>query len=228
MKKLNTLLLISMTLISLLLTDVTFAQNEQPPGNQAAEEERYDDEETKEKKEKKKKDSFKVFAGVSFNTLNLNDEVFESTLAPGYMLGFSYLRGRFFYWEIGARYNNYSYNLKQIGVDSTEAIKDAFGVRAVDVPITGGINVLSFVSRIVGLRIFVSAVPTFNLGVGSNDLNITKDDINSFVMNGQAGIGVDVAFIFLEVGGNYGFNDLLKNDIQSNPVQGFVNLGFRF
>ena len=87
---------------------------------------------------------------------------------------------------------------------------------------------MSITSRIVGLRVFVSAVPTFALGVGSNDINITKDNINSFMMYGQGGIGVDAAFLFLEAGLNYGFTDLFKNDIQSKPYQIFLNLGFRF
>ena len=112
--------------------------------------------------------------------------------------------------------------------DPNNILDGAFSVRSVDVPITFGINVLSITSRIVGLRVFVSAVPTFALGVGSNDINITKDNINSFMMYGQGGIGVDAAFLFLEAGLNYGFTDLFKNDIQSKPYQIFLNLGFRF
>ena len=54
------------------------------------------------------------------------------------------------------------------------------------------------------------------------------DDINTFNLYGQGGVGVDVAFLFLEAGFNYGFTDLFKNDIESNPYQIFVNLGFRF
>jgi hypothetical protein len=82
--------------------------------------------------------------------------------------------------------------------------------------------------RLVGLRVFVSAVPSFNLGVGDNDVKITKDDINSFVFYGQAGLGVDVAFLMIEVGYNYGFNDLLKNYAKTNPGQAFASIGFRF
>ncbi len=53
-------------------------------------------------------------------------------------------------------------------------------------------------------------------------------NINTFNLYGQAGVGVDVAFIFVEAGYNYGFMDLFKNEIKSNPNQIFVNLGFRF
>lgn len=185
----------------------------------------------KEKSQKKKrKDEFKVFAGVNFNQLSIDSEKYKSTLAVGYLLGASYKRGKFFYWEIGACYNNPVYNLDDLTIpaDSSSLLDGVFSVRNIDVPITFGINFLSITSRIVGLRVYVSAVPAFALGVGGNDLGISMDDINTFNLYGQGGVGVDVAFLFLEAGFNYGFTDLFKNDIESNPYQVFVNLGFRF
>ena len=105
--------------------------------------------------------------------------------------------------------------------------KDNLRINSIDVPINVGINLLSVASRLVGLRAYIGAVPTFTTKVGGNRLNITKDDINSFKMYGQAGLGVDIAFFFLETGVNYGFTDVLK-EINSNHTQVFVNLGFRF
>ena len=46
-------------------------------------------------------------------------------------------------------------------------------------------------------------------------------------MYGQAGLGVDIAFFFLETGVNYGFTDVFEN-FNSKHTQVFVNLGFRF
>jgi len=149
-------------------------------------------------KEKKKKDEFKVFAGVTFNHLNIDEAHFESQLTPGFILGGAYKRGKFFYWEVGVRYNNPIYNLAPAGTpDSISYTDKIFSVRNIDVPITGGINVLSITSRIVGLRVFASIIPSFTLGVGDNDIGVTKDDLNSFILLGNGGIGVDVAFIFI-------------------------------
>mgnify|MGYP002639263560 CR=1 FL=1 len=184
----------------------------------------------KEKKDRKRKDEFKVSAGLLVNEISINSDQYQSVFAPGFLLGASYKRGRFFYWEVGARYSNPVYNLNDLSQASNpENIFDGvFSVNSVDVPITLGINVLSITSRVVGLRVFVSAVPTFALGVGSNDIGVTKDNINNFMMFGQGGIGVDAAFLFLEAGLNYGFTDLFINDIQSKPYQLFLTLGFRF
>jgi len=180
----------------------------------------------KEKQVSKRKDSFKVFGGGTINSLNVSPDVYESNENVGFILGVSYKRGRFFYYELGARYNRYAYQLTDLL--NPENGESSFSVRMVDVPINGGINLTSFVDRIVGVRIFVGVVPAFRVSVGDNNLGITKESTNTFVLHGQGGVGLDVAFIFLEAGFNYGFSDLLKNDIQSNPVQVFINLGFRF
>jgi Outer membrane protein beta-barrel domain len=180
---------------------------------------------TSQKEKKKKKDKFLVYAGPNFNQIDVNSTQVEANSAVGYHIGVAYKRGNFFYWQVGARYNSAAYNFVKT---STGTDTSNLSVRAFDVPLTAGINFLSFSDRIIALRLFVSAVPSFSLGVGDNDLNVTKDDINSFVFYGQAGVGVDIAFFMLEVGYNYGFQNLLKDYSSSNPGQVFVNVGFRF
>lgn len=187
-----------------------------------------DEQETKPKKDKKRKDEFKVFVGINFNKLTMDAVILKPTMAIGWDLGVSYKRGKFFYWQIGATYNNSVYNIMDTTLIPGSLLDGVFSVRNIDIPVTVGLNLLTFVSRIVGLRVYLSAVPSFALGVGSNKLNISMDNINTFNFYGQAGVGVDVAFIFVEAGYNYGFKDLFKNDIRSNPNQVFVNLGFRF
>ena len=188
------------------------------------------DDESKQKKDKKRKDVFKVYVGTNFNKLNLNSDKYGNTMGVGWNFGASYKRGKFFYWELGGRYNNPVYNLDDAtkSSDSTSFLDGIFSVRNIDIPLTVGINLLSATDRIVGLRVFVSAVPSFAIGVGGNDLDISMDNINTFNIYGQAGVGVDVLFLFVEVGANYGFQDLFENHSPSNPYQVYVNLGFRF
>ena len=185
--------------------------------------------ETPTKKTKKKKDSFKVFAGASLSSLNVAPEKYESNAQTGYLLGFSYKSGRFFYYEIGAQYNHAIYqaiNLTNYSILS--GTSSTFNVNAIDFPIKLGLNLTSFADRLIGIRIFAGVVPAFTLNVGDNDMGFTKDDVNSFNFYGEGGVGIDVAFLFVEAGINYGFSDLLINDIKSNPQQFYVNLGFRF
>lgn len=173
------------------------------------------------KDDKKRKDEFIPYVGVNFNRMTSSGQ-YESSTGIGYHLGFNYKRGKFFYWQVGARFNNAVFDLTN-NADSTDGVP----IKDIDLQVTGGINFLSPLNRIVALRLFVSAVPSFALGVGDNDLGIVKDDINSFMLYGQAGLGINVAFLVIEAGYNYGFQDMLK-DYDSKPGQVFVNLGFRF
>jgi hypothetical protein len=90
-----------------------------------------------------------------------------------------------------------------------------------------GINILSATDKVLNLRGFISAVPSFNIGVGDNDYGYDKDKIETFNFAGQLGIGVDVLIMVFELGYNYGFIDLLK-DKDSKPGQAFLNIGIRF
>jgi hypothetical protein len=181
-------------------------------------------------KEKKPSSSFKVYAGLNFNELIISSEKFNTTMGVGWLIGASYKRGKFFYWELGARYNNPVYNLDDATMpfDSAQLVDGIFSVRNIDVPISFGVNILSVTDRVLGLRVFIRAVPSFVIGVGDNDINISKDNINSFNLLGELGVGVDIAFLFVEVGANYGFQDLSKDYSTSNPYQVYISLGFRF
>ena len=217
---------ILLVVIVFFITNTIFAQ-EEIPQDTTFQDSTYQEKPIK--KEKKKKDSFKVFAGATFSNLHVSQDLYESKIQPGFMLGFSYKRGKFFYYEIGARYNHSIYQLSNlVNPEESTGGDDSFTVGAIEVPITGGINLTSVVDRILGVRIFAGVVPTFILSVTENDAGMTKEDINTFNLHGQCGVGLDVAFIFIEAGYNYGFNDLYINDIQSNPQQVFINLGFRF
>jgi len=187
-----------------------------------------DDDNLKQKKEKKAKSSFKVSAGVNINDLSLDsaDDVTSSPEA-GYNLGLSYKRGRFFYYEIGARYNKRSFL-----VTAENEPESSLSISGFDIPLTAGINITSFADRLVGLRVFVSAVPSFTMGKDVDEVDLEKDDIKGFMFYGQGGVGVDIAFFFVEAGYNIGFsnivNDMDDGSVKSVPNQGYVNVGFRF
>ncbi|WP_136482118.1 outer membrane beta-barrel protein [Cognatitamlana onchidii] len=179
-----------------------------------------------EKKERKARSSFKISAGVNFNGLNLDTKTqTTSDLTIGYNLGLSYKRGRFFYYEIGARLNNRPYDFTD-AFDSSDTF--SFKTTAIDVPVSLGVNLTSFADRLVGVRVFVSGIPSFTTSKSVENIDdITTDNLEDFIFYGQLGVGVDIAFFFVELGYNYGFDDMI-NTVNSNPNQGYLNLGFRF
>jgi hypothetical protein len=179
--------------------------------------------EEKTKDKKGKKNEIILYTGVNFTSIGSSSEV-ESESDLGYQLGAYYKQGRMFYWQAGARYASSKIGYKT--ADSTEFT--GISISDIDFPLTLGINFTSFMNRVLSVRLFVSAVPAITLKVSDNPYGITKDDVNPFILYGQGGLGVNVAFLVLEGGYNFGFNEMLESDTSSKPGQLFVNLGFRF
>jgi hypothetical protein len=176
-----------------------------------------------EKKAKPKQLNF--YIGGNSNTMSGSTASYNANSALGYQLGVAFKKGGFTYWQVGLMYNYSAYGFNTV---ATNIDTGKLNVQALDIPVTLGINFLSF-AKIVGLRAFVNAIPAFTLGVGNNDFGISKDNVNSFVFYVGGGIGVDIFFLMIDIGYNYGTGSLMKNSASStNPGQAYLNLGFRF
>jgi len=168
---------------------------------------------------------FSIYAGGNSNTMSGETDKYNANAGVGYHIGVAWEKGGFVYYQFGLRYNNAVYGFK-----SRATTKDTgdLKVQALDIPLTLGINFLSF-AKIVSLRAFISAMPSFTLGVSDNHFGVNKDAVNSFIFYGQIGIGADIAFAFIDIGYNYGTQSLLKNSTSStNPGQAYLSLGVRF
>ena len=154
----------------------------------------------------------------------MSNSSFESAYAAGYLLGFSYRKGRLGYWEVGLNYNNSTVSLDDADVNILE---DNMQIRQLEVPLSAGVNLLSMTRRVLGVRLFGGVVPGYIASVGDNPFNLGEGDFNHFQVAGRVGAGVDVLFLFLEVGYQYGFMDVLK-DQGSHLSQVDLRLGLRF
>jgi len=168
---------------------------------------------------------FVLYAGPNVSSLRKASDDIKDDAEAGWHVGLSWRTTGFFFSQFGLRYNNAVYSLRPASARDSGDYK--FSVNSLDLPLTFGINILPGVDRVVSLRGFISAIPSFNLGVGDNDYNYDKDKIEGFNFAGTVGIGVDVLFMVFEIGYNHGFIDLL-DDKESKPAQGFVNIGIRF
>lgn len=179
-------------------------------------------EQSSEKKSYKRASNFKVYGGISASEILLSNSAIESAYAGGFILGLSYKKGRYGYWEIGLNYNG-----SIVGLESVQALSETMDIRQFELPISAGVNLFAGTERIFGLRLFGGLVPGYITSVGSNQFNLSKDDFNQFQLDGRVGVGVDVLFLFVEGGYQYGIIDLLKEQ-ESHLSQFTFLLGFRF
>jgi len=167
---------------------------------------------------------FIIYAGVNSNQLGGSTDKYDANSGVGYHIGVAWQKNGFVYGQFGLRYNNAVY-----GLNSKATSKDTgdLKVQALDIPLTVGINFLSF-TKVASLRAFISAMPSFTLGVSDNHFGVSKDDVTSFIFYGQIGIGANLAFVLIDVGYNYGFEGLMENFSNTKPGQWFFSLGVKF
>jgi len=175
-----------------------------------------------EKKSYKRISDFKIYGGLSASQILLSNSMYESAYSAGFIAGFSYKRGRFGYWEAGL-----NYNVSVVALDDVSNPEETMYIRQFELPLTVGLNLLAETRRVLGLRIFGGVSPGYITSVGDNPFGLSKVDFNPFQLGGRIGVGVDVFFLFVEGGYQYGLMDLLK-DQDSNLSQLYVLLGFRF
>lgn len=208
--------------LSLILFNISgFAQTDSIPADVVVVQDTVIENNSKKKQHKRVSD-FKIYGGASTSKILLSNSSYNSAYAAGYLLGFSYKRGRFAYWEIGINYNNSVVSLEEVNV-----LEENMQIRQLEVPLSVGINLLSLTRRVLGVRLFGGVVPGYIVGIGDNPFNLGDSDFNRFQVAGRVGAGVDVFFLFIEVGYQYGFIDLLK-DQGSDLSQLDLHLGFRF
>ena len=167
---------------------------------------------------------FIIYAGVNSNQLGGSTDKYDANSGVGYHIGIAWQKNGFIYGQFGLRYNNavYGFNSKATSTDTGD-----LKVQALDIPLTVGINFLSF-TKIASLRALISAMPSFTLGVSDNHFGVTKDDVTSFIFYGQIGIGANIAFALIDIGYNYGFEGLIENFSNTKPGQWFLSLGVKF
>ena len=105
-----------------------------------------------------------IYAGANSNQMGGSTDNFNANSGVGYHIRVAWQKNGFIYGQFGLRYNNAVY-----GFNSVATSKDTgdLKVQALDIPLTVGINFLSF-TKIASLRAFISAMPSFTLGVSDN------------------------------------------------------------
>ncbi len=179
-------------------------------------------EKSKEKKSYKRISDFKIYGGLSASQILLSNSTYESAYSAGFIAGFSYKRGRFGYWEAGLNYNG-----SVVALDDVSSAEQTMYIRQVELPLSVGLNLLAETRRVLGLRIFGGVAPGYIFSIEDNPFGLSKGDFNPFQLGGRLGVGIDVFFLFVEGGYQYGLMDLLKEQ-DSNLSQLYVLLGFRF
>jgi hypothetical protein len=81
----------------------------------------------------------------------------------------------------------------------------------------------------MALRLFGGVTPSFPTGVSDNDLGVVKEDLNSTLWSGRAGLGFDLVVLSIDGGYDFGLGNIFELGTESvKRNEWFIELGARF
>lgn len=166
----------------------------------------------------------KGFGGINASTLTSPVEGLTYSPNVGYQFGASVLVGKTWYVEPGVTWMRTS---QEIVIDSTGAANDNI-ISLFKIPVYGGYRFFGGSQNILNLRVFVGITANIVSDIEYAGNSFNKDVFNSAIWGADIGAGVDILFLFLDVGYEFGLSNVFTNEsVDSKNNVFYVNLGFR-
>ena len=164
--------------------------------------------------------------GINLSRLSTEPESFTQSARVGYQLGGSLQFGKKLYVEPGIFWLKSGSELAHTDEPNLNYTMD---VSAIRIPVFVGYQILGGdKENTFGLRVFGGPTGSWVTKVQTGDNKLEKDDFSSFLWGLDVGAGIDVWLLFLDVGHEWGLNQLLKEDIAEAKVHAWwFNLGVR-
>jgi hypothetical protein len=165
--------------------------------------------------------------GLNFSRLSNEPEDFNQSARPGFQLGGSIQLGKKLYVEPGIFWVKMSKDL--VHVDQTELDFDN-NISAIRIPVFVGYQIIGGdEENIFGLRVFGGPTGSWITKIEANDTELEKEDFNNFLWGVDVGAGVDVWLLFLDIGHEWGLNQVFKEDPnEAKNHAWWFNIGMRF
>lgn len=155
---------------------------------------------------------FNPQARMVFTTFLNTPNNFEASANLGFMVGGDFRLGKRFYFQPGVYYMNTATAILPTGVDSFKITTTRNSLR---IKALAGFNIINQQK----LKLRINTGPSFdyvlNIKEKINDgVSFVPNDnrYNTNILNWQAGLGVDVSFVTLELGYTFGLSRVYKDD----------------
>ena len=159
----------------------------------------------------------KGLIGTNFASLSNPPSSTEFKAQAGFQFGGGVLIGDKFYVEPGIQF------LRNSRVISQETIEDIdFSQNFVKIPVYAGYHLLGHESGPVALRIFAGPAVSIAGKIKKGEEHISKDEIKNAHWMLDAGIGVDVLFLFLELNYEYAFTSYFEDESFDSKHSAFI------
>ncbi|GAB3750751.1 outer membrane beta-barrel protein [Spirosoma pomorum] len=171
-----------------------------------------------------KEGKFGVYVGVNASRF-VNEPIPNDAYRVGWQAGLYGRSGGTVFGQIGLEYRNSSSNLTRRGNGATASqLASSIDQHFIAIPAYVGLRVGSA----LGLRIQVGAELASLVAIGNNDFGLGRDDLNRTILNGLAGVGINLGPLTLDANYNLGLQNVFDNGADTKRQLAALNLGFRF
>ena len=162
----------------------------------------------------------KGLIGTNFSSLTNPPEGYSFGAKAGYQFGAGVLIGDKFYVEPGVQF------VRRTKTITSDTDQFDFGQNSVKIPVYAGYHILGHEKGPVALRLFAGPVVSIPGKITKGEDQIGKDDINNSVWMVDAGIGLDILFLFVELNYEHSFTKFFEYESFDSGQNGFlINAG---
>ena len=164
--------------------------------------------------------------GLNLSRLSNDPENFNQSARIGFQLGGSIQFGKKLYFEPGIFFTKMSTNL--VHKNDTEIDFDN-NISAIRIPVFAGYQIIGGdEENIFGLRVFGGPSMSWVTKIQTDDTDLDKEDFNNLIWGVDAGAGIDVWLLFLDIGHEWGLTQVFKEDPNEDKNHAWWwNLGIR-
>ena len=159
----------------------------------------------------------KALIGTNFASLSNPPSSTEFKAQAGYQFGAGVLIGDKFYVEPGIQFLRNSRVITEANIEDID-----FSQNFVKIPVYAGYHLLGHESGPVALRVFAGPAVSLAGKIKKGEEHISKDEIKNAHWMVDAGIGVDVLFLFLELNYEYAFTNYFEDESLDSKHSAFI------
>lgn len=164
--------------------------------------------------------------GINLSRLSDEPENFTQSARVGYQFGGSVQIGKKLYFEPGIFWTKMGSEMVHA---DTKELSYKTDINAIRIPAFVGYQILGGDDEnIFGLRVFGGPSMSWITKIKGDDTELKKEDFNNLLWGIDAGAGIDVWMFFLDIGHEWGLNQVFKDDPNKAKNHAWwFNLGVR-
>lgn len=159
----------------------------------------------------------KALVGTNFAQLSKHPTDTDWKAKAGYQFGAGVLIGDKFYVEPGIQFVRSS---REVTTETADQID--FSQNFIKIPVYAGYHLLGHESGPIALRVFAGPAVSVAGKIKKGEDQISKDDIKNAHFMVDAGVGLDVFFLFVEANYEYALTDYFTDEAHDSKHSAFI------